>query len=133
MHCCRPVLTSPGFCAGSGHAHLRSVSVPGGGARSAGARRQRSQARAVLNWRRARLAVTRKITTDMLGVQRRCALVPFTLSLTQSSAQVMARAAGRHVQDHLGVQRRCAPVCLDISQALVVGSKVEGVQVLIAA
>ncbi|KAK9832479.1 hypothetical protein WJX81_000145 [Elliptochloris bilobata] len=56
---------------GSAGAHIRSMSVPGGNARGGGARRARSQARAVLNWRRARLAVTRKITTDMLGVQRR--------------------------------------------------------------
>ena len=51
---------------------LRSMSVPRSDARGGGARRVRSQARAVLNWRRARMAVTRKITTDMLGVQRRC-------------------------------------------------------------
>ncbi len=43
----------------------------GSDARAIGASRGRGQARAVLNWRRARMAVTRKITTDMLGVQRR--------------------------------------------------------------
>lgn len=31
----------------------------------------RSRARALRNWRRAKYAVTRKITQDMLGVQRR--------------------------------------------------------------
>lgn len=34
--------------------------------------RARARSRARRNWRRAKYAVTRKITQDMLGVQRRC-------------------------------------------------------------
>ena len=35
----------------------------------------RSRARAQKNWRRAKYAVTRKITQDMLGVQRRWVMI----------------------------------------------------------
>ena len=37
-------------------------------------RNARSHVRAVKNWRRAKYAVTKKITEDMLGVQRKCVL-----------------------------------------------------------
>jgi hypothetical protein len=48
--------------------------APSAGAGNAeAAARQRSHARARRNWRRAKYAVTRKITQDMLGVQRRLA------------------------------------------------------------
>ena len=47
---------------------------PGAGAGNAEAdARQRSHVRARRNWRRAKYAVTRKITQDMLGVQCRWA------------------------------------------------------------
>ncbi len=36
------------------------------------ARNARSHIRAVKNWRRAKYAVTKKITEDMLGMQRKC-------------------------------------------------------------
>lgn len=45
-------------------------------------RNARSHMRAVKNWRRAKYAVTKKITEDMLGVQRRS-----TLSTTPGSIQ----------------------------------------------
>ena len=37
-------------------------------------RNARSHVRAVKNWRRAKYAVTKKITEDMLGVQRKCVI-----------------------------------------------------------
>lgn len=41
-------------------------------AREEAAKLTRSRLRAVKNWKRAKYAVTKKITQDMLGVQRRC-------------------------------------------------------------
>ena len=58
-------------CVREGRRTLTLARLAGSDARAIGASRGRGQARAVLNWRRARMAVTRKITTDMLGVQRR--------------------------------------------------------------
>ena len=42
-----------------------------------------SKKRAAKNWRKAKVAVTRKITKDMLGVQRKCAPVSNLCSDTQ--------------------------------------------------
>ena len=41
------------------------------GAGAEGVRRARARLRALRNWRRAKYAVTKKITQDMLGLQRR--------------------------------------------------------------
>lgn len=56
---------------------------PGAGAGNAEAdARHRSHARARRNWRRAKYAVTRKITQDMLGVQRRWAC-PYSMAAVE--------------------------------------------------
>jgi hypothetical protein len=46
------------------------------GASAESVSRARARVRALKNWRRAKYAVTRKITQDMLGVQRKCARAP---------------------------------------------------------
>jgi hypothetical protein len=58
-------------------------SVHGGSAQRApnAMKMTRSHLRAIKNWKRAKYAVTKKITQDMLGVQRRCVVPPFLCML----------------------------------------------------
>ena len=65
----------------------------------------RSRARARRNWRRAKYAVTRKITQDMLGVQRRYTFwclcrrgsASQRLSCTSSSETLICASSRKHV------------------------------------
>lgn len=59
---------------GSAHGSANGEANAGNhlGASAESVARARARMRALKNWRRAKFAVTRKITQDMLGVQRKC-------------------------------------------------------------
>ena len=55
-------------------------------------RRERVHQRAVRNWQKAHVAVARKVTTDMLGTQRKCALASVCPCTVAAEARCVAVA-----------------------------------------